>query len=110
MEHRGVSEFGCHTQVVGAEHTLYKTALSFLWMSWISSTLLFFDLTRDCLLATANHLLCYVLFVSRSNLYIAAIYARASRRVNQRDQESEPTLTLQHLHCRWKLNHHSAII
>ena len=38
----GFSGFGCHTQVVGAEHTLYKTALSFLWMSWISSTLLFF--------------------------------------------------------------------
>ena len=38
-------DFGCHTQVVGAEHTLYKTAISFFWMSWTSSTLLVFYLT-----------------------------------------------------------------
>ena len=92
------SEFGCHTQVVGAEHTLYKTALSFLWMSW--STILL----SYCLLAIANHLLSYVLFIQCSNLYIAAIYACASRPVDQRDRESEPTLTLQHLHCRRNLS------
>ena len=93
MNHR-VSEFGCHT--VGAEHKLFMTALSFLWMS---RTILI----SYCLLATANYLLS-LLFDQCSNLYIAATYACASRPVDRRYLRSEPTLTLHHLHCRRNLN------